>query len=332
MYCPRLDHFVRFNSNGTIGKCGHMMNAPDFENWESMQSSEWLQQVKQQMASDVWPFECQRCQQTETESNSQSIRLHAIQRDQLLIHLDRDYLILGGVLDNVCNSACQSCNSNLSTKIGSLESRNYPQINNIDLLDRVPLDRVVELDLNGGEPTASPQYRHLLENLPPNVKVVRINTNGSLIIPNIENILKTGIRVIVTLSLDGTGQTHDYVRWPITWKKYTKNVQTYIELRTKYSNLKLDAWTTVHSLNVHDIDNIVYYCKKNDIPHDYAFLVEPTELDATYTNCYTQCAADSISHTGVKKQIAVKENNQLLIDEYISKQDQLRNISIKDYL
>ncbi len=27
MFCPRLEHFVRLNQNGTIGKCGHMVKA-----------------------------------------------------------------------------------------------------------------------------------------------------------------------------------------------------------------------------------------------------------------------------------------------------------------
>ena len=26
MFCPRIKHFVRLNQNGSIGKCGHMIN------------------------------------------------------------------------------------------------------------------------------------------------------------------------------------------------------------------------------------------------------------------------------------------------------------------
>ena len=33
MYCPRLEHFVRIEPNGTIGKCGHMTNAKDFKSF-----------------------------------------------------------------------------------------------------------------------------------------------------------------------------------------------------------------------------------------------------------------------------------------------------------
>ena len=36
MYCPRLDHFVRFNPNGTVSRCGHMVNSPEFDTLEKM--------------------------------------------------------------------------------------------------------------------------------------------------------------------------------------------------------------------------------------------------------------------------------------------------------
>ena len=38
----------------------------------------------------------------------------------------------------------------------------------------------------------------------------------------LEVILKNRAMVIVTLSFDGVGDVHDYVRWPIKWKNYTK--------------------------------------------------------------------------------------------------------------
>ena len=147
MYCPRLDHFVRFNPNGTLSRCGHMVNAPQFDSLEQMDSSSWLANIK--LNSDIWPKECVRCQQTE-QINNTSIRLNAIKFDKKQTR--SDYLTVGGVLDNICNSACQSCNQNLSTKIGSLTSTDYPKIDNSTAFWRLPLERVVHLDINGGEP------------------------------------------------------------------------------------------------------------------------------------------------------------------------------------
>ena len=120
MYCPRLDHFVRFNSNGTVSRCGHMINAPQFDTLEDMESSKWLVKTREKMKDNKWPAECVRCQETEPDSIRQyAIRLNNDTKQD-------NYLQVGGVLDNVCNAACLSCNENLSTRIGSLNGPGFP--------------------------------------------------------------------------------------------------------------------------------------------------------------------------------------------------------------
>lgn len=160
MQCPRLDHFVRFNSNGTVSRCGHMISPPQFNSLEEMDESLWLQNVKLHMHKGIWPLECSRCKQTEEVDNS-SIRLNAIAFDK--IQSRADYLVVGGVLDNICNSGCMTCNEDHSTKIGSLKSRVYPIIDNTNRFWQLPLDRMVHLDINGGEPSASKNYRNILK-------------------------------------------------------------------------------------------------------------------------------------------------------------------------
>lgn len=337
MHCARLDHFVRFNDTGTIGKCGHMVGAPGFVSWDEMQNSEWLSAVKGQMSRDQWPRECVRCQKTE-ELSGHSIRKDSLVRDQILAKIDPDYIILGGVLDNICNSACQSCSSRLSTKIGSLESRNYIKIDNHDLFSKIPGHHIVELDLNGGEPTASPRYRYLLENLPPSVKLIRVNTNGSRLLPNIKQILDQGISLIVTLSLDGTDKIHDYVRWPILWNDYQHTLDQYLELRRYYKNFRLQAWTTVHCLNVGDFENIIRFCQQKQIDHSWAWLESPDALSVKYKNQYTVAAKEKISLSQdpsinvMAQLISIGPDNQQELDGFIQAQDDLRTISIKDYL
>ena len=274
MQCPRLNHFVRLNHTGKFGKCGHMTQAQEFDSFKDMQDSIWLKEIKQQMENNIWPKECIRCQMTE-ETSKTSIRLDMIERDRLLKSIQKDYLIVGGVLDNICNSACQSCNTELSTKIGSLTSKNYKKINNYNNFFKLPQDRIVEVDVNGGEPTASPNYKRLLKNLPTSTKIIRINTNGSRVIPEIEKLLEKGMRVIVTLSFDGTEHVHDYARWPILWNDYKKSVQKYIELRARYKILRLNFWTTVSCLNVGDLKNIIEYTKEVNIDHSYGFCIRP---------------------------------------------------------
>ena len=221
MYCPRLDHFVRFNHNGTVSRCGHMVDAPEFNTLEEMDSSLWLLTVKKEFAKDQWPEECLRCQQTELENKS-SIRLNAINFDKL--QTKKDYLSVGGVLDNICNSACLTCNEQLSTMIGGLINKTYSIVDNSSKFWSLPLERVVHLDINGGEPSASKNYKHILANLPPDIRSIRVNTNCALILDELEDLVKRGIQVTVTVSIDGIGNVYEYVRWPVKWDKFYSNL------------------------------------------------------------------------------------------------------------
>ena len=325
MYCPRLDHFVRLNQNGSIGKCGHMTNALGFETVKELEDSKWLKNIKATMAEDKWPKECVRCQQTE-QVNGESIRTKSIDRHKVLHPFRDDYLVVGGVLDNVCNSACQSCNAGLSTKIGSLESKKYTRINNYEVFKKLPQERIIEFDVNGGEPTASKNYKKILKQLPDNVKIVRMNTNGSRMISELEEVLQRNIMVIVTLSLDGIGDTHDYTRWPIKWKDYIKTVDAYQDLQKKYKLLQLDFWTTVSCLNIENLEHIIEYARQRNIPHDWAFLDQPSVLNVRYKNRFTERA----SHIS-PGQIATDNDNQEELERFIARQDKLRKINIKDY-
>ena len=272
MYCPRLDHFVRFNPNGTVSCCGHMTNSPDFISYDELLTSTWLEEIKDEMSRDAWPIECQRCKTTENESDT-SIRLDSIKRDRAFKSLRKDYLIVGGVLDNVCNSACLTCNEQLSTKIGSLTSKKYIKINNANRFWSLPQERIVHLDINGGEPSHSKNYRYILANLPKNVKSIRLNTNCTTVLDELLPLTERGIHVTVTVSLDGIGAVHDFIRWPIKWDKFYKNLMIY-----KSMPIKLNLWTTVSVLNIDDLPNIISFAQGHDIDHSYAYLTTPSEL------------------------------------------------------
>lgn len=315
MYCPRLDHFVRFNPNGTLSRCGHMIRAPEFSSLEEMESSVWLQNIKSSFNNSVWPNECVRCQQTE-QINNTSIRINAVEFDQKQTR--QDYLTVGGVLDNVCNSACQTCNENLSTKIGSLKSKTYIIVDNSKKFWQLPLDRVVHLDINGGEPSASKNYQDVLQNIPPNIKSIRINTNCSTVISEISKLINRGINVTVTVSLDGIEAVHDYVRWPIKWDKFYKNLMTYKNLGIQ----ELNTWTTVSALNIGDFDNILKFVKDHKLNHSYALLQDPAVLNVKYSNTNTLPFKDVLPG-----QVAVDTNNQLELDTFIAKQNTLRGIT-----
>jgi molybdenum cofactor biosynthesis enzyme MoaA len=293
MQCPRLDHFVRFNPNGTVSRCGHMVNAPQYKSLEQMEASSWLANTKALFRFDTWPKECVRCQEVEQQTPS-SIRIHAIALDAL--ETQRDYLQVGGVLDNVCNAACQTCSPECSTRIGALTSKTFPIVDNSNRFWSLPQQRIRHLDINGGEPSYSKNYKKLLANLPPNLRTLRLNTNCNVVLEELTEIANRGIEVTVTVSCDGIGLVHEFVRWPIKWTTFYQNLMTY-----KTMPVRLNLWTTVSVLNLHDLPNIQAFAKEHGIDHGYAYLKEPKELD-------------------------VDNKNQEQVQAYIQRQKQLRGI------
>jgi MoaA/NifB/PqqE/SkfB family radical SAM enzyme len=270
-----------------------MVNAPQFETLEEMELSSWLLGIRETMRADAWPSECVRCQETEPNS----IRMYAEKTHANTNTNIVDYLQVGGVLDNLCNAACLSCNENLSTRIGSLKGRTFPVVNNFNRFQSLPQDRIVHLDINGGEPSYSKNYKSILSNLPPNLQTLRLNTNCSTMLYELEHIVKRGIEVTVTVSCDGIGPVHELLRWPITWQTFLNNLMIYRSMP-----VKLNLWTTVSVLNQEDLPNIQSFAREHGIDHSYAYLKNPHEL-------------------------AVDNKDTHVRDEYIRKQKELRGIT-----
>ena len=294
MRCPRLDHFVRFNSNGTVSTCGHMVGAAQFDSLKDMRESRWLRKKKEQFAAGVWPNECVRCQEVEVEGPT-SVRIHALALDET--ETNPDYIQVGGVLDNICNAACMTCSPECSTRIGALHSKTFPIVDNSNRFWDLPQEHIRHLDINGGEPSYSKNYKRILQNLPPNLRTLRLNTNANVVLEELVDVAARGIEVTVTVSCDGIGPVHELTRWPITWETYYANLMRY-----KNMPVKLNLWTTVSVLNLHDLPNIRAFAREHGIDHSYAYLKEPRELD-------------------------VNNKNEQEVQAYIQKQKHLRGIN-----
>lgn len=300
-----------------------MVEPAEFNTLAELESSTWLADVKHKMKNDSWPKECVRCQTAESIGNK-SIRQHAVDDHPRNSSIRSDYILLSGVLDNICNSACQTCNENLSTKIGSLKSKNYIKINNSNRINQLPLDRITRIDINGGEPSASPNYLKLLDQLPPNVKYLRLNTNGSRVMTALPKLIDRGVKITVTVSLDGIDRIHDYVRWPIKWKDVEQTINTYQTMGVH----ELNTWTTVSALNIGDLKNIQAYTNENNIKHSWALLEQPEVLSIRHKNHFTTTADVP---TELMALMASGMDNSLEIENFINQQDSLRGIHYKDY-
>jgi len=79
-------------------------------------------------------------------------------------------------------------------------------------------------------------------------------------------------------------------------------------------------------LNIKNLPDIINFAKNKNIPHDWAFLEQPSVLNVKYTNKFTSLAKHMSPN-----EIAVNEDNSNQLEEFTNRQDSLRNIDIKDY-
>ena len=94
MQCPRLDHFVRFDTDGSVSTCGHMVNHPDFSNIDAVDGfigtkmykkissgefhDEWFKKLKENNFVD---------QNTKKKVPGETVKLLRIQKDIIIKQL-----------------------------------------------------------------------------------------------------------------------------------------------------------------------------------------------------------------------------------------------------
>ena len=75
-----------------------------------------------------------------------------------------------------------------------------------------------------------------------------------------------------------------------------------------------------------NLPDIINFARNKGIPHDWAFLDQPSVLNVRYKNKFTMVA----KHVS-PKEIAVDEDNSEQLEAFIKRQDVLRDISVDDY-
>ena len=345
MHCPRLDHFAKIlphdqkENQTAVMNCCVMTDAPLFDSYDEMMRSKWLSTTKQLFSNNRWPAECVRCKEQE-DIGLKSDRLQWIDYHQyLLVDHGADYLMVSMMLDNVCNTACQFCSPYISSKLASLQivPLKIRQVGSYE--EKLPLNRITQIDLEGGEPSNSKNVKNLLVNLPQRVKTVKIYTNARSFLDELVPVAERGIEIQISISLDGVGPVQEYVRWPTQWDEFCHTLEQYKKLQEQFPELvSLCFKTTLCALNVFDVSNIIAFADQHKIVHSMSQLAYPAVLHIAARNNYTVAAKEKLSMSGneiLKKLavgIAVNKVNQQAIDEFIAKQDQLRHISIEDYV
>ena len=312
-----------------------MVNEPRFNSLIEMEQSKWLADIKEKLTNDIWPAECVRCKQRE-DIGEGSMRTMSNDNNEQLSKVNENYLIVDVIIDTICNAACQICSSKVSSTYAKTFDIAVNKFKGLPILQQLPADRIVQLDILGGEPGASKKAKQFMSTLVyqyPNLQTVRINSNGSIIIPEVQSLLDKGVTVDLCFSMDGTTKVFEYCRWPIKWNTFLSTLTYYANLRNKYLNLIVSTWSSFSAFSIADLPYIIIATQDLNVPHGGAGITFPAVIAIQRTNFLTLAAKQILSGTPLAQLIATDVNdNSAELTAFIKRNDAARGINIADYL
>jgi len=262
-------------------------------NFEEIWNGEVYQKYRQDFLDDIIPSECSICVNDE-KAGIESFRQTYLKRhrDEVKHYIDTKQTVVPAPLmfdirfSNYCNLECVMCNPENSSAI-STRVLNYtlketvsniyrpgPDNNNshkttLEFLYK-NIHQLQELVLAGGEPFLMPEVKALLEycveqGVAKNIRL-RITTNATIFRSKWwKDFLLKFKRIDLLCSVDATGETLEYVRFPSKWSVIEKNLISFSKLSVDNSNFVFRIEMCLHALNLKNFPTLINFSLDNNI-------------------------------------------------------------------
>jgi len=264
-----------------------LTDADGIEEWFK---GEYLSNIRQKMLEGIPLPECTGCYIKEKKHNTST---RTLQNETFFNDQDNDateYSLkkLDVKLGNKCNLKCKMCfpyasselwhewkelgwnsdkkdpNNKTSWKYYDgyfKEDYSWPKNkSNIEKIKQAAV-KCKALVVTGGEPTINPEFYEILkhcidEGVAKDISL-NVTTNGTKIHPRFFDLVRQFNRIVLRVSMDGTGKTYEYVRYPADYNKVYKNIERYSEFikslggRSRLKiNCVLQIWNLHNSVDV----------------------------------------------------------------------------------
>jgi hypothetical protein len=239
--------------------------------------SEKLQFIRETNNKNIWLDDCWQCKHIESaglKSFRQSMIEHFGVKKNLSGPLRIDFLF-----DRSCNLACRTCgahsstfwekhllDNNLLVKADFKTPDNLKTIEN--LLNTLDLTNLEQVQFCGGETLLGNTYwntAQMLSDLVPNAKdklLVGFQTNGTQPVPDkYYDLIEKFKLVKFMISIDGTHDKFEYLRWPADWNQVVDNIFT---IREKVpGNVMFFIQECTSCLNLFHFGEVGHWIKEN---------------------------------------------------------------------
>lgn len=305
-----------------------------------------IDRIRQEMLNGSRPVECNKCWKLEDQGlvsdrliKNRSLDFWAnIDIKNLYENcLNQNYELLHYKIDtsNRCNATCVTCGSHSSSAWNLLETKNNIIASTNWNIEKSAVDKKLNYKtakvilFRGGESFLSNTNFEILQNL---IDVgntdcfVSFVTNGSVRPTTRQTqILQQFKNINFCFSIDGIGTRFEYIRFPLRWQTVEQNIKW-----AQDKKFDVSVSYTVSNLNILNHNENIKWFESNNIP----FLVNPVNEP----KCFSPNTLPlEIRKTLGDNELTEKSNeiDWMLWDQFkqeIRKQDQLKNISISDYL
>lgn len=290
-FCIAPFQSTRQNAYGRNSPCAfgagewRQGNLTPIERWNSVE----LNDLRQEFIDGKRPTACNRCW-AEEDAGKVSLR----QRQQEYFPNDYEDFIKSGLwqngpktavfkTSNVCNLACRSCagwDTNSYTKEGifyaskynALENRFIPALppKHMDFMQYKDIASNLEkIDFFGGEPLLNTTQLDLLEylteqGLSKNITLFYSTNCTNAPTKRLKKAWSKFKRLELSLSIDGTGNKFEYLRYPGKWDEAQQVISGLKDLK---NTLDCEVYTmagyTVSAMNMYYADETVTWLKEN---------------------------------------------------------------------
>jgi organic radical activating enzyme len=350
--------------NGQLNSCC-LMQGSFGNNILEYINSEDLKKVKEKLLNGEKISNCQQCWDDEfNEIESKRLRDNKTYQQRFnLLFTKKDLLEPNPLLaeyyirlGNDCNLRCVTCNDAVSTGwLSENKKFNLPHgLRNI-ISDDDPIwnhikqhsKHVKLIEFIGGEPFMInlDQQISLLstlvrDNSACNIEL-RYHTNGTKIPKDLFDLWQNFKKVTVWFSIDGIGDSFNYLRYPADWDEVSSNIFQFKNLQKTLVNLDLKVTTTLSMLNALEIEgvldwcklqNLNYYVNKLNLPAYYNIFNQSTELTNLIKQEFSKSKHNELKlfFTEFPEHVSIDYTTELL--ESLKVLDSRRTLSYKQCL
>jgi sulfatase maturation enzyme AslB (radical SAM superfamily) len=374
-FCVAPWYSLYLDSDKTIAPCCKIKNTHNY-NYNQLEeyfNSPGLNKLRNDLLNGVKNKNCESCWRDE-EQGGDSMRLISNRtialgtKVQLANQIENPRLSniksFDLTLGNLCNLKCVMCTPRLSSQLlaeandnpalkamhdQEFDQKDFDWPKSDDFVDwcKQHLPQAIHIKFTGGEPFIIPWIKQVIEHIPDSQKekcVLHFTSNLTLINESLFEYFKKFKQVWLSVSVEGTHATHEYLRYGHAWQKLANNLKLVQGMKIKNLILKINH--VVQAPSFHSITDMVDFFDSLGLEINPLLLTSPKHfhISALSEHAKEKFLADTEHYVGLNKEFInfvrnatqenIKQDKTLAADciSHLEKFDRVRKNSYKDII